>query len=52
MDATNVVFNGEFVRKLNDMQDLYSLDGKLYAVAEEYGGPEYGSRYWATEYRD
>lgn len=47
MDATNVVFNGTFIARLNDLQDVYELDGIRYAVQEEYA-PDYGTRYWAT----
>lgn len=52
MDATNVVFYGTFIRKLNDYQDVYELDGMRYAVQEEYCPGLGGSRYFATELRD
>lgn len=48
MDATNVVFRGVFIARLNDYQDVYELDGVRYAVQEEYA-PEYGTRYWAVQ---
>ena len=51
MDATNVVFNGTFIGRLNDYQDLYELDGTKYAVQEEYV-PGMESKYFATVFRD
>lgn len=47
MDATNIVFNGTFISRLNDFQDCYELDGVKYAVQCEYC-PNLGEdRYWA-----
>lgn len=51
MDATNVVFNGKFIKKLNDYQDLYELDGVKYAV-EEHFAPSYGLQFFATQIAD
>lgn len=51
MDATNVVFNGTFIARLNDFQDVYEFEGMRYAVQEEYC-PGLGSRYWATPLND
>lgn len=52
MDATNVVFNGAFISRLNDYQDVYELDGVRYAVEEVYCPGLGGSRYFATELND
>jgi hypothetical protein len=51
MDAINVVSYGEFVKRLNDWQDVYSLDGNLYVVEECYA-PGFGVQYIAKEYRE
>lgn len=47
MDATQIVFNGTFIARLNDWQDEYEYDGVRYAVEETYGGPEFGTKYYA-----
>lgn len=52
MDAINVVRYGTFIRKLNDYQDVYELNGMRYAVQEEYCPGLGGSRYSAIELTD